>query len=1026
MDFGILGPLTVADRGAPFPVTPRKPRIVLAVLLCRPNTTVSADRLIDALWGEQVSPTASNTLHVHVHRLRQALGPAGRDRVEFRAPGYLVAVCPGELDAQVFNDLADEGHRAYAARQYMACSDILRRALSLWRAAPFADLPGVDALREDAAWLEERCIGVLGQRIDADLALGRHAELIAELSELAARHPFRERFAAQLMLALYRAGRQAEALDVYRRTREQLRENLGLNPGRELRRLEQAILTADGGLDLHAGGRATPTRAPALGVRQAPGVPVCQLPRDTPDLTGRTEQVSRLCRLLTGDSGTTSRGVAIASVAGMGGVGKTALAVHVAHRLRERFPDGQLFVDLHGAGSPPADPAHVLGAFLMALGADASALPTDLEDRAAMYRGHLTDRKVLVVLDNAATEAQVLPLLPGSPGCAVLITSRSPLTGLPGALLVDLAAFQPDEAMELLRRVVGRTRIDAEPAAAAEMVRLCGYLPLAVRIAGARLAARPHWTLVHLADRLRREQQRLDELSSGDVTVRTSMGMSYGALRPETRRALRLLALLDPPDFAAWVPAAVLDITVDAAETHLDALIDAQLVTCTEPDVCGQDRYQLHDLVRLYARERSREEDDAAQCREALVRALGAWLALAEAADSGLAERVAADVRGAALRWYPQPTRSQTLLDPVAWFDCERVALTTCVAQACRAGLDELAWELSARAVNFFAFRGLYDEWLRTHELALRACIRARNRLGEATMLRNLGCLRMTGVRASSGPVMARAEAALRTFQERGERQAEVDVLELIAFAHLRRGAVDESLVLAGRAMAAAKATGYELGQCRLWYLHAVTSREQGCHDEAVRYAEQSLRLAERIGSAHDRVLALWELAASCCDRRSMHRISNHLCEGVELCQRRGERLLEAYLLLSLGTLYLRFGKSGARRIIQEALSVFRDRGVLFGEAVGLRLLGELDHADGQYPQAVAHLTQAVQVVRAIGDVHEQALALKALSEVCRTAGDRKGARRAREEARALFERLGNKLEAAAVGRAAPSWFRFL
>jgi hypothetical protein len=277
MDFGILGPLTIADGGVPFPTMPRKPRILLAMLLRRTNTTVSADRLIQALWGERAPSTARNTLHVHVHRLRQALGPKGRDRVQFRSPGYSIAVGAGELDAQVFADLAEQGKRAHAGRRYAACSELLRRALALWRAPPFADLPG------------------------------------------------------------------------------------GLDPGTELRRLEQAIITADDGLDLHAGGSAAPVRGAALGGRQR-AAPVCQLPADTPDLTGRAEQVSWLCRLLTGDGGATPRGVAIAAVAGMGGVGKTALAVHVAHLLRERFPDGQLFASLRGAEPTPADPAQVLGA----------------------------------------------------------------------------------------------------------------------------------------------------------------------------------------------------------------------------------------------------------------------------------------------------------------------------------------------------------------------------------------------------------------------------------------------------------------------------------------------------------------------------------------------------------------------------------------------------------------------------------------------------------------------------------------
>ncbi|MBC6461741.1 tetratricopeptide repeat protein, partial [Actinomadura sp. HBU206391] len=575
-----------------------------------------------------------------------------------------------------------------------------------------------------------------------------------------------------------------------------------------------------------------------------------------------------------------------------------------------------------------------------------------------------------------------------------------------------------DAALALLRRIVGVDRVLAEPDAAREIVELCGGLPLAVRIAGARLAARERWSLAHLAGRLRRERRRLDELSVGDLTVRASLAMSYRTLQSPAGRAFRLLGLLDVPDFPAWACAALLGIATDEAEARLEALMDAQLLVCVGTDARGDFRYRYHDLVRLYARERAEEEDGSPQCAAAVGRALGAWLALAETADRGLPERVAADIDG------PAPRRGPTAaIAPIstagclAWFDSERAALSACVAQACAAGFADLAWELAARSVGYYAFRGLYEDWSHTHDLALKACLRAGDRLGEAVMVRNLSCLRMTGVKVGNGTVPVRLAAALRTFRESGRRHGEVDMLGMLGFSLRGTGSPGDVLALADAAMGKAERIGYELGQCRLWYLRAVAHREQGRYADAVRCAERCLDMASDAGTAHDRVLALWEMAAAGQDHTASAGTSDRVLEGLELCRRRGERLLEAYLLVSLAELRLRAGDlAPARAHGEAALAVFDEHAVLFGRGAAHRLLGRLDHAAGHPARAVSHLIRAERAFRRLHNAHEQAMTLKVMAESMYANGQDGAAERAGRRARTLLLRLGNDTEATAVG----------
>src|SRR5918992_2765474 len=508
-----------------------------------------------------------------------------------------------------------------------------------------------------------------------------------------------------------------------------------------------------------------------------------QLPPDVADFTGRDEQLVQLLELL--QPGSPDHAVVITALAGMAGVGKTALAVHAAHRLRERYPDGQLYVDLRGADRVPLDASGVLARMLRTLGV--ARTPETLEERTELFRSRLADREVLLLLDNAVTEQQVRPLLPGSPTCGVIVTSRNHLAGLAGVRLIDLDVFEPPQAVELLARIVGADRVAAEPDVAERLVRLCGYLPLAVRIAGGRLAAKPHWSLTRMAERLDDEHRRLDELRLGDLEVRAGVTLSYEALDPAARRALRLLGLLDVPSFAAWVAAAVLGISPADAEDLIERLVEAQLLEVTAEN--GTYRYRSHDLIRVLARERAEAEDSPADRAAAIRRAVAGGVTGAEEGDARLPRTPPGVVRGPVPRWYGQ----QPLIpDPLTWFESERACLIAAAGQACRLGFADLAWGLVQTLTDFLDLRGSYDEWRQTHERALRVVQEHEDRLGEAVLLRGPGPPG-TSPRPPA-EYLTVAETARALFAEIGERVGESDALWLCAHAHRASGDLDQAL----------------------------------------------------------------------------------------------------------------------------------------------------------------------------------------------------------------------------------------
>ncbi|MFH8518921.1 BTAD domain-containing putative transcriptional regulator [Streptomyces gelaticus] len=606
--FSVLGPVRAWRDGEPLPSGSPQQRALLAALLLRGGRTATAAELIDAIWGDEPPSQALATIRTYASRLRKVLDP---QTLVSDAGGYAIRAGHDALDVTVAQELAADADKARASGDRGQARTLLSKALGLWDGEALASVPGPYAENQRTR-LEEWRLQLTESRLDLDLEVGCHAEAVSELTALTAAHPLRERLRELLMIALYRSGRQAEALAVYADTRRLLADELGVDPRPELAQLQQRILRADEELARPAD---EPAPAPAP-VRPA------QLPATVPDFTGRASFVRELGGRLATAEGSV---MAVSALAGIGGVGKTTLAVHVAHQARQHFPDGQLYVDLQGAGARAAEPETVLGAFLRALGTAESAIPDSLDERAALYRSTLDGRRILVLLDNAHDAAQVRPLLPGTAGCAALITSRVRMVDLAGSHLVDLDVMSPEEALQLFTRIVGEERISSEREAALDVVAACGFLPLAIRIAASRLAARRTWTVSVLAAKLADERRRLDELQAGDLAVKATFELGYGQLEPAQARAFRLLGLADGPDISLAAAAALLNLEAHAAEDLLEALVDTSLLESAAPG-----RYRYHDLVRLYARSCAERGEEPLEEREsALSRLLDFYLATA-------------------------------------------------------------------------------------------------------------------------------------------------------------------------------------------------------------------------------------------------------------------------------------------------------------------------------------------------------------------------------------------------------------
>jgi DNA-binding SARP family transcriptional activator/tetratricopeptide (TPR) repeat protein len=749
MRFALLGSLVVADNsGRQVEFGGPRLRTLLASLLLRADTPVPAGELAEMVWDGSPPPGAVSTLRSYVRRLRRALGEDA-SRIVAHGPGYLFRTEWPELDILEFEALCREARAALRAGRWADASADATRALGLWRAAPLLDVPS-EALRgQFVPHLERLRLQVIEDRFDAGLRLGHHRELVPQLLDVTTQHPLQERFHAQLMIALTGIGRRAQALHAYQEARRVLVGELGIEPGPELRDIHRQVL--EGGVmdaDERPGASATgtlvgvsdypaaETPAPALAMPTGPTAPrPAQLPPDIPDFTGREAQAAHLYDALACQQATTGPGtVRVVVVVGAAGLGKTTLAVHAAHQVREFFPDGQLYARLSGSSAHPAVPGEVMARFLRDLGIADDRIPVGDEERAALYRTQLADRRMLLLLDDAKDVAQVRPLLPGSASCAVLVTARDRTPNLLSTGFVDLSTLPGPKALELFSRIVGDGRPAAEPEATSEILLACAGLPLAIRICAARLAKRPQWRIDTMAARVRDERRLLDELQAGDLEVRTSFQVSYDSLsgspqRIDPARVFRLLGLWPGQRIGLPAAAALIGGLEEDVASALEALVDASLVESPEADW-----YRLHDLLRLFATERAQTEETPQARLEAVTRLLGWYLQTATAAAEVLSPdryRIPGEE--------PSARGPGSARDALAWYDDEQANLIAVIRQAVSAGLHDVAWRLPTALFTLFSRRYNWAHCVTAHRMAVNSARACGSRPGEAWALQNLG-----------------------------------------------------------------------------------------------------------------------------------------------------------------------------------------------------------------------------------------------------------------------------------------------
>jgi DNA-binding SARP family transcriptional activator len=924
MEFRLLGAAEVRLNGVVLPIGGPRQRAVLAALALHANQVVGMRNLIKSVWAEEPASPDSN-LRTHVVRLRRLLNDPeiNSSRLVTRDGGYLLTVLPGELDVAEFDQLAGQADRALHQDDFAATVRLGGRALALWRGMPLEGLSLGDELNAEVAQLTERHGVVAEQCVRARIALGDHSQAICELRALLATHPLREGLWAQLMIALHRSGRQAEALEAYQAIRQRLVDALGIEPGHELRRLHQAILTEE----------PDETGPPVVAAEPAPATErrCHQLPMDTAEFTGRAAELRTLHQLAAGGG----PAVSIGAIVGMAGVGKTRLAIHAAHELVDagRFDEVQLWADLTGfdPAQRPAEPAAVLESFLRRLGVPGHLVPAGVAERAALYRDRLYGRRVLVLLDNAANEDQVRPLLPGGPSSFVLITSRHNLAGLDGAYPLRLGEFSTAEAVELLAAITDADRVAAEPEAAGRIAALCGHLPIAIALAARRLQVRPSWRLTDLATRLAGAEHPLGQLAVGDRAIRTTFDLSYHALGRAQAELFRLLGVHPGDDVTPDSAAALLDTGPERAEELLESLLDEHLL-----HQVVQGRYRCHDLLRSYARERAQAELSEPQRAAALRRLLGWFLHAADRAGrvlDPLHRHTEPDPR-----YRPrQLPRFGHRDEAVAWFTAECANLVAAV----HGGDDTVACQLTAALFSFFRLGGNQDDWAATHITALAAARRLGDRVAEALTLNRLGVLRDDQRLFADALDCYRSALAIQ--REVDDRRGQGWTLNNLGVTYTHRDQPETAAEVFGAALALFRDTGDRHGEGIGLNNLGDTYRSLRRLDRAARCLDQALAVQRAIGDHAGQRYTYHSMGDLHRDREQYRPAIACYERGLVIDRELGDRRQTASVLMRLGDAWRVHGRpDAADRCWQEALTIYRDIGDPDGEVAVLQDLVQL------------------------------------------------------------------------------------
>ncbi|MGW3647217.1 BTAD domain-containing putative transcriptional regulator [Streptomyces sp. NPDC000878] len=952
VDVRLLGPVELSVHGRTAEVGPPQRRAVLAALAVDTGRPVTADTLIQRVWSADPPDGARRALHAHIARIRRLCEQTGdaedaRLRLVRRSGGYLLEARPDQVDLHRFRQLV--GHARESGRTDEARASLLREALGLWRGEPLAGLGGPWAGRVREAWRQQRVDAVVGWA-HLETRVGDPVTVIGPLTELLGEHPLVEPLTGALMRALHSAGRGAEALDRYATVRQRLADELGADPGPELRKVHQSILRGGPSepsawpaprTPAPAAPRALPPARPTVAAVPRPGEIPVQLPMGVRGFTGRGKELARLEEILASATDQPSA-VVISAVSGTAGVGKTALAVHWARRAQRAFPDGQLYVNLHGfaPGGPAVSPAEVVRGFLDAFGVSPDRVPVGLEAQTGLYRSLLAGRRVLVVLDNARDAEQVRPLLPGSPGCLALVTSRKTLTGLAaseGAHLLTLGLLAPAEARELLIGRLGADRVTAEPAAVREIVGQCAGLPLALAIVAARAAAQPGLPLSALAGELRRADERLDALDGGEPVsqVRAVFSWSYRTLSTGAARLFRLLGVHSGPDAALPAIAALADVPMPRARVLLTELVRGHLLTEPVPG-----RYAFHDLLRAYAAELAATHDSDAVRRPAVHRMLDHYLHTAHTADALLTPRphptpLPPAQPGSAPAELSDHSQAQ------AWFTAEQAVLLAAVQQAPASGFDAHTWQLASALTTYLDRHGYWRALTAVHTAALDAALRRGDRTGQADAHRGLGLAQDRLDR----PDDARAHYlyALELFDEVGSHTGQARIHQHLSRMSEAQGRRRQALGHAHSSLAHHRAAGDRAGQSAALNHIGWILAQLGDHQQALAHCREALGLAQETadlnGQAH-----IWDSLGYIHHRLEAHeKAADCYRRAVDLFHRTGDRHSEAAGLLCLGDIQHATARPhAADSAWTQALAITADLGLPDTDPLRVGLLGRL------------------------------------------------------------------------------------